>query len=226
MIQKTRGLVLSHIKYRETSLIVKVYTKEFGLQTYMVNGVRSTKSSKSKIAFFQPLSLIDLVVYHKDGNSIHHIKEIKTSFVYQHIPYEYKKCVIAIFLAEILQKTIKEHFSNKELFEFLYNSLIILDGQKEGFENFHLIFMLKYASFLGFAPQTASSFFEEVNYKFNYVELAFVENLFSTDDYLMSDIGINQTRRFILDKIIYLYQIHIDSFGTIKSIDVLREIMD
>lgn len=226
MIQKTRGLVLSHIKYRETSLIVRVYTEEFGLQTYMVNGVRSNKSSKSKIAFFQPLSFIDLVVYHKDGNSIHHIKEVKSSFVYQNIPYEHKKCVIAIFLSEILQKTIKEHYPNKNLFDFLYNSLIKLDEQQAGFENFHLIFMLNYASFLGFAPQTALSFFDEVNCTYNLVELGFLEKLFKSSDYKIIDSGTNQNRRFILDKIIYLYQIHVDSFGLIKSIDVLREIME
>lgn len=226
MIQKTRGLVLSHIKYRETSLIVKIYTEEFGLQTYMVNGVRSSKSSKAKIALFQPLSLLDLVVYHKDGNTIHHIKEVKTSFVYQHIPYEHKKCVIAIFLSEILQKTIKEHYKNPELFDFLSSSLIKLDEQQNGFENFHLIFLLKYASFLGFAPQNSSSFFNELNSNYNQAEITFVENLFRIDAFIFEEKGSNQIRRYILDKIIYLYQIHVDSIGIIKSIDVLREIMD
>lgn len=226
MTQKTKGLVLSHIKYRETSLIVKIYTEEFGLQTYMVNGVRSSKSSKAKIALFQPLSLLDLVVYHKDGNSIHHIKEIKTSFVYQHTPYEHKKCIIAIFLSEILQKTIKEHYKNTELFNFLSDSLIILDEQQNGFENFHLIFMLKYSSFLGFMPSNAKSFFEEISSQCSSIEFDYLESLLHSADYNISYKATNQTRRFVLEKIIYLYQIHIETLGVIKSLEVLKEIIE
>ena len=226
MLQNTRGVVLSHIKYRETSLIVKIYTEAFGLQTYIVNGVRSSKASKSKSAFFQPLMLLDLIVYHKDGQSMHHIKEIKTAYIFKNIPYEHKKCVIAIFLSEILQKTIKEHYKNPELFEFIYDSLVILDEQKSDYENFHLLFMLQYASFLGFAPQDAISFFEEVSYKFNPIELTFVAQLFNTNQFVCTEKGNNQTRRFILDKIIYLYQLHVDNIGVIKSFEVLKEIMD
>jgi DNA repair protein RecO (recombination protein O) len=226
MLQNTRGVVLSHIKYRETSLIVKIYTEAFGLQTYIVNGVRSSKSSKSKSAFFQPLMLLDLIVYHKDGQSMHHIKEIKTAYIFKTIPYEHKKCVIAIFLSEILQKTIKEHYKNPELFEFIYDSLVILDEQKNDYENFHLLFMLQYASYLGFAPQDAISFFEEVGYKFNPTELTFVTQLFNANQFVCTAKGNNQTRRFILDKIIYLYQLHVDNIGVIKSFEVLKEIMD
>ena len=226
MLQNTRGVVLSHIKYRETSLIVKIYTEAFGLQTYIVNGVRSSKSSKSKSAFFQPLMLLDLIVYHKDGQSMHHIKEIKTAYIFKNIPYEHKKCVIAIFLSEILQKTIKEHYPNKDLFEFIFSSLVTLDQQALDFENFHLIFLLQYASYLGFAPENAASFFDEVHFQFNPVELSFVEQLFTSNNYICNNKGLNQTRRLMLDKIVYLYQIHIDSMGLIKSLEVLREIMD
>jgi DNA repair protein RecO (recombination protein O) len=226
MLQKTRGVVLSHIKYRETSLIVKIYTEEFGLQTYMVNGVRSSKSSKSKIALFQPLMLLELVVYHKDGQSIHHIKEIKTAYVFIHIPYEHKKCVIAIFLSEVLQKTIKEHFANKDLFNYLFNALVKLDCQESNFENFHLIFLIQYASFLGFSPENPASFFEEINYKFNATELSFCKLLFESTDFTTHEMGTNQTRRFMLDKMVYLFQLHIDNLGAIKSLEVLREIMD
>lgn len=226
MLQNTKGIVLSHIKYKETSLIVKIYTEAFGLQTYMVNGVRSSKTTKSKSAFFQPLMLLELIVYHKDGQAIHHIKEIKTAYIFKHIPYEHKKCVIAIFLSEILQKSIKEHYPNPELFHFLYEALVTLDEQVTDYENFHLLFMLQYASFLGFAPQDALSFFEQVHYDYDKVALAFMDQLFNARDFICKEKGSNQTRRLMLDKIVYLFQIHIDSFGSIKSLEVLRTIMD
>ena len=142
MLQNTRGVVLSHIKYRETSLIVKIYTEAFGLQTYIVNGVRSSKASKSKSAFFQPLMLLDLIVYHKDGQSMHHIKEIKTAYIFKNIPYEHKKCVIAIFLSEILQNTI--YYSIflifQEIIEFTADYFVINQYKKTPSTLKHLYF--------------------------------------------------------------------------------------
>ena len=60
MLQKTRAVVLSTIEYAEASLIVKAYTEQFGLQSFLVNGVRKNKS-KHTPAIFQPLSLIEIV---------------------------------------------------------------------------------------------------------------------------------------------------------------------
>jgi DNA repair protein RecO (recombination protein O) len=225
MLSKTRGIVISHIKYKETSIIVKIYTEEFGLQTYIVNGVRSGKSSKSTIALYQSLNLLDLVVYHKEGNAINHIKEIKVAFVFKQIPYDHIKCAIAIFLTEILQKTIKEHYENKLLFEFLYDSFQKLDQNQTDIENFHLIFLLQYSSFLGFIPLNSKTFFDEISGEHQIEELNYIDDLLQSKDYITSQKVSNQTRRKILTKIVYLFQIHVESFGELKSLDVLREII-
>src|SRR6478609_3522629 len=115
MLHKTRGIVLGHIKYGDSSIISKVYTEAFGLQTYIVNGVRS-KSSKNKIALFQPLTLLDMVVYHKENRDINRISEMKCNMVFHSIPFEQKKISMVIFLSELLGKTLKEQNPNAELF--------------------------------------------------------------------------------------------------------------
>jgi DNA repair protein RecO (recombination protein O) len=82
MLTKTQGIVISYLRYRETSILVNVYTAELGICSYIENGVRSAKA-KHKMALFQPLTQLDLEVYHKPGKGLHRISEAKCSFPYQ-----------------------------------------------------------------------------------------------------------------------------------------------
>ncbi len=123
MLHKTRGIVLNYIRYRETSIIVKIYTEEFGLQTYIENGVRSSRS-RNKIALFQPLTLLDLIVYHRDNGSIMRISEIKCNTPFQTLPYQFVKTGIALFITEVLTKSLKEESGNPDMFWFLFQSIL------------------------------------------------------------------------------------------------------
>ena len=149
MLHKTRGVVFRFTKYGETSIIVTLFTELFGLQSYIVNGVRS-KSGKNKIALFQPLTLLDLVVYHREHANINRIKEVKCLYPYQSIPMDIKKSALAIFLIEVINKTVKEESHAQELCEFFIRSFITLDQMEERAENFHIIFLLKLSRLLGF----------------------------------------------------------------------------
>src|SRR5687767_9141688 len=106
MIFKTRGIVFRFTKFKETSIIVTIFTEHFGLQAYIVNGVRS-KSAKNKIALYQPLTLLNLVVYHRENANIERIKEISCLHPYRTIMADVKKSTLAMFLNELLNKTIK-----------------------------------------------------------------------------------------------------------------------
>ncbi len=222
MLHKTRGIVLGHIKYGDTSIISKIYTEEFGLQTYIVNGVRS-KSSKNKIALFQPLTLLDMVVYYKENRDINRISEMKCNTVFHSIPFEQKKICIVIFISELLSKTIKEHHSNKELFEWILHSIAYLDEVAEKYENLHLQFMIQLAAFLGFSPGSVEDIIEEIRISLTEEEKNSMERLMTAapDEYVRID---NQTRRHLLDCLIRYYAVHIDNFGTINSLSVLQEV--
>src|SRR6185437_6348183 len=135
MLQKTSGIVISQVKYGESSLIVKIYTEAFGLRSYIVNSVR-TKSSKTKSAYFRPLSLLDMVVYNKANSSIQRISELKSLYTYSSLPYERNKIVIGLFIAETLGKTLKEEHPDVDLFQFLLSSFITLDKAESEYANF------------------------------------------------------------------------------------------
>jgi DNA repair protein RecO (recombination protein O) len=222
MLHKTRGVVLGFIKYGDTSIISKIYTEEFGLQTYIVNGVRS-KTSKNKIALFQSLTLLDMVVYHKENRDINRISEIKCNTVFHSIPFEQKKISMVIFIAELLSKTLKEHYQNKELFELILHSISYLDEIKERYENLHLQFMIQLASFLGFSPGSVEDIIEEIRLSLSEEEKNILSHLMvaAPDEYVKMS---NHTRRHLLDCLVRYYSIHIENFGTLNSLSVLQEI--
>jgi DNA repair protein RecO (recombination protein O) len=227
MLHKTRGIVINYIRYRETSIIVKIYTEEFGIQTYIENGVRSARS-RNKIALFQPLTLLDLVVYHRDNGSIMRISEIKCNTPFQTLPYQFVKTGIALFITEVLVKSLKEEAGNADLFWFLYQSILFLDGQPEGYENFPIQFLLKLAQYLGFAPQQARELMEQIGEvrltESTEAESAALDALIGRDydEYVRIPGAI---RRNLLEHVLRFYQLHVENFNELRSLPVLKEMM-
>ncbi|HCM75723.1 MAG TPA: DNA repair protein RecO [Cytophagales bacterium] len=219
MLHKTKGIVFRLTPYGETSIIVNIFTEAFGLQSYIVNGVRS-KSGKNKIAMYQPLTLLDLVVYHKENAGILRIKEATCAYPYHHMQLDSKKSCIGLFMCEILNKTVKEQAHAGELCNFIFDSLIKLDALDHP-ENFHIIFLIKLSKYLGFGP-------------FAKIELGALmlndEEDDILDQLLVSDYGSmlklsNGQRRNLLDAFLRFYGSHVDAMGTIKSVQVLREVL-
>ena len=219
MLHKTRGIVFKFFKYRDTSIIAKIYTEEFGLQSYIVNGVRSAKA-KSKAAFFQPLTLLDLVVYKKPNTDIQRISEIKCTYPLKNIPYDISKSSIAVFLTEVIYKSIKEDEADALLFNFLDGSIKQFDELDNKNLNFHLIFLIKLTHYLGFGIEDTNQFLHIDNDK-THEQL---EKLIAAD--YQDHIELNNSiRRLILEDLIQFYRKHVDGMSELKSIDVLRTIL-
>lgn len=221
MLAHTHGVVFRFVKYGETSIIVTIFTAQFGLQAYIVNGVRS-KSGKGKIALYQPLTPLDLVVYHKETATIMRIKEAKCIYPYQHINIDVRKTTIALFIEDLINKAIKEEAHANELCDFLIQSLIALDKIEKP-ENFHLIFMVMLSRHLGFQPQSPEEVlggrvmdFEDENALTQILEARYDSELTIS----------NNQRRSILDALIRFYSMHVENFGQLKSLTVLREILN
>ncbi|MBE0648387.1 MAG: DNA repair protein RecO [Bacteroidales bacterium] len=240
MLHKTRGIVLHSIKYSETSLIVKTYTEAFGLQSYMLKGIRSQKA-KTSPALFQPLTLLELVVYHKEKTSLHPVKEVRLAIPTHSTSSDIRKSSIALFLAELLYRTIREEEANLQLFNFLWSSFIQLDKTDEHVAHFHLLFSMKLCAFLGFQPQENRN---EYNRFFHLREGSFHPLFTSPDDSLdeaqsacfyqlltteMEQLSLLSfspaTRSEMLDKILRYYRHHLSGFGEIRSREVLHTVL-
>ncbi len=242
MIQHTKGIVFQSIKYGDTSLVVKIFTEALGLQSYIVKGVRSRKA-KMKPSFFEPLTLLDLEVYHKTNQNLHHIKEARVDYAWQNIPFSVEKQSILLFLNEVLYKTIREEHPDKELFSWIYHSLVWFDLEQGRFVNFHLFFLVQLSRFLGFYPKTTGLPVQQVRF-FDMQEGSFSEHrpahlYFSegtaarkvlqlaeaTTGSLREISFTSKERRAVLDSLLTFYQLHLPELGKIKSLEVLRVVL-
>jgi len=159
MIIHTRALVLNHIKYGETGLIATLYTEHSGRMSVLARGVYGKRNTRS--ALFQPLSLLEVSVGYRPGRDLHHLREASLSVPLSSIPFDPIKNGIALFLSEVLYKTLREETPKPGLFQFLSQSLQILDLCSFGTSNFHLIFLIQLSRHLGFSPQLAGDVSDE-----------------------------------------------------------------
>lgn len=156
MLRKTRGIVITTMDYAEASVIAKIYTEEFGLQSFLLNGVRKQKSRFNK-NLLHPLSTVELIGYYKPHKTLHRISELSASPQLSSIPYQTVKTALAIFLAEVLHRSIREEEKNTELFNFIHHSIELLDVKEEDCSRFHLCFMIQLTRYLGFHPKASYS---------------------------------------------------------------------
>jgi len=239
MLHKTRGIVIHSVKYSETSLIVKVYTETFGIQSYMVKGARSPKS-KFRPVLFQPLTLLDMVVYHKERGTLQSIKEVRLAHPYQTLPFDIRKSSIALFLNEVVYRSVGEEEPNPALFGFLWSSFLLLDEAEEPFMHFHLLFTIKLTRYLGFQPRNTRT---DEHCFFNLSEGTFQE-LFLEGvclDRSLSDSWCRlldwpfekpaipdlsaKDRDALLDALLLYYRYHLPGFSGFRSAEVLHSVL-
>jgi DNA repair protein RecO (recombination protein O) len=228
MLKKTAGIVISYIKYRETSIIVRIFTRELGLKSYIVNSVRSAKA-KSKIALYQPLSLLDLVVYDKENASLNRISEVKLSYAFQRIPFDFYRSGIAMFVGEVVGKAIYDNYQNESLFEFLSNAIFHLDSEALNLSIYPHSFLLQLSQFLGFSPADAAEFYQQLQQGVGSFPVS-QEEMVCFDHLLESDFGHpakipGSIRRRLMDQLLLHYKLHLDTFSEIKSVKVLVQMM-
>ncbi len=151
MLHATKGIVFHSVKYSETSVIVKIYTELFGIQTYLFKGVHNLKS-KIRPGLFQPMTLLDLIVNHKENQSLQHAREVHLARPYHTLPFDIRKSSVALFINELVYKTIREEEANPDLFIFLWNTCVLLDDTTEPVSAFPLFFALRFCRYLGIFP--------------------------------------------------------------------------
>lgn len=239
MLHKTSGIVLKLIPFKESSVVVQIFTRKFGMQSYLVHGVRKAKA-KISLNLFQPLHLLEMVVYHKDHSGLQRISELKHQPAFTQIPFDIQKTSMVLFLHEILCKTIPADFVDEDLFDFIFNAMQWLDVKTEISVNFHLAFLLKLTKYFGFTPsfdrEKSHLFFDLYEAKYvsrepvhtHFVSLAYaevMEQLFSDDFEKLEECFLNvDARRYLLRKILDFYYLHVQTVKDLKSLEVLEQV--
>lgn len=241
MLHKTRGIVFKTTDYSESSVVVQIFTEKFGLQSYIINGARKPKAKIGR-NMLQPLSLVDMVVYHKAAGNIQRISALKNSPQLQTIPYDVIKSCLAMFLNEVLYKAIKQQVADERSFDFIFNSIELLDHADRGLANFHLVFLIQLTRYLGFYPHGTqlenANYFDMKNGVFSpykpdsasYLSPPHTSNFYNLLKSGFGHIGeiklSNDERRYLINKLLEYYALHIEGFGNVKSHEVLEEVLN
>lgn len=243
MTHKTKGIVLRTLKYGETSLVVTMFTELFGVQTYMVNGVRSSKKSSASANHFQPGAILDMIAYHNEQRSMQRIKEFRWDVLYQQVLSYIIKNSIALYMVELLHKCLKQPEQNLPLFYFCEDALLQLDrADKTVTANFALYFSLQLMHFFGFMMNDN---YDEEHPILDLQEGYFVaeqpahssfiagENAFITSQLLkvmqpaeLANFKLHHDiRRNLLQHYLDYFTFHIPDFGLMKTLPVLHEVL-
>lgn len=243
MLHNTKGIALRAVKYGDTSLIATIFTEQYGVQSYMVQGVRSSKAKNNKAALLQPATLLDMVVYHKPQTKLHRIKEFQYAYIYTQLQEEIVRNSIALFSAEVLLRMLPEEAIMHELFAFSFQYFQQLDAMPVAhIANFPLYFLIQCSRILGY--EISGTYTAETPY-LNMQDGAFTATPPRMDTYLQDDDAIalsklllveevedlksvslnGETRNRLLDWYIAFMHSHTQHMGNIRSLAVLRAIL-
>ncbi len=233
----TKAIVLSALKYGDTSLIVKIFTASDGIKSYLLRGILASKKGKLKTAYFQSLMQLEIVAKHKNKGTLESISEAKVNYHYQTLHTEITKNAMTLFLAEMLSNSIFEEEANKELFSFLEATLQWLDNHNE-ISNFHLYFLIVLTKYLGFYPDTsdmAAPYFDLLEGVFSDVitlnpmligeNLQYFKVFLGTNFDTFHTIKLNKaSRQQLLQSLILYFELHLQGFRKPKSLAILNEV--
>jgi len=239
MLVKINAIVLSKLKYRDNDLIVKCYTKQKGIVSYLVRGALKSQKGSSKAVYFQPLSLVLIEEQFNANRSLQGIKEIKLEYLYKSLHTEVLKTSIVMFLSEVLSTVLNEEEQNERLYDYIENTLKWLDYKTE-FSNFHLLFLLNLTKYLGFYPDdqnSASEYFNLSNglfeskkdefYSITGENLTVLKQLLGIDFDSVNTIKLNsKQRQSFLNMLLLYFELHLGDFRKPKSLTIFNQVFN
>ncbi|HMA65115.1 MAG TPA: DNA repair protein RecO, partial [Chitinispirillaceae bacterium] len=148
-IDKTSAVVVSVIPWRETSVVVKLFTKEHGMISAAAKGVKRSRQLHTPIERGQ---IIDTLVYVHHNRTMQTLADTQIVAFYQSIRSDLEKTALRDLVLELLQKSIHDTNAHPELFELLVRCFTQLDESKERNETFASVwnYMRDFACLLGF----------------------------------------------------------------------------
>lgn len=226
MLLTTKAIVLSALKYKDSSLIVSCYTKELGVQSYILHHIFKAKKGKLNPAYFQLLTQIEIQTSYKPNQSLHKINDVKLQHSYHTLHTNIYKSTVSMFLAEVLQSVLKEEEENTELYHFLEATFLWYDLHDFN-ANFHLLFLLKLSKFLGIFPDINNLHLSFFSYEKDSQKINILKSFLGINFDALDTIKINaQKRQDILSEILHYFSVHLGDFKKPKSLKILHDIFN
>ena len=246
MNYKSDALVLHTVRYGDSRLIIDMFTREGGRQSYIVS-VSKTGRSPMKKQYFQPLTLLRVEADSRPLQQLQHLRSAELLSPWQSLLTAPDKLAIALFVAEFLNHALRGEQKDERLFDYVRASLEWLDGRADRYANFHLVFLMHLSRFLGFfpnlsppAPQSsapapyfdlrAATFCATPPPHHDYLmpaEASRIRPLMRMDFATMHLFRLSRAERARMIEIIeHYYRLHLPDFPELRSLPVLHELFD
>jgi len=240
MTTKTEAIVLNKVKYSDNAFIINLYSATIGKFAAIIHINRSSKNG-IKSAMFSPLNIIETEVKIKDSRSIQSVLNCNNLLNPYNISNNVAKTSIALFITEILLKTIKEEEPNQKLFDFIKKTVLTLNYSANINYDFHLFFLRDFAKISGFGMTCNCC--KDTPF-FNLKEGMFLPMFTCVEESLTTDESLNiekllmseynesvkhfnyETRTNLIERLLQYYKLHIHEFGNLNSIKILQEVFN
>lgn len=241
MEEKILAIVLNTVKHSDRHNIMSVYTPTHGRISFIVSAAGS-KATRIRNARLQPLSIVELTARIKNGKELHSFTQVSPVVVYRDLYYNPIKNVLGIFIAEFLNRLLRDTIADRKMWTFIADSLQLLDRLPNGIANFHIVFLHSMATFCGISPDISN--YDE-NHFFDMQAGTYTSKLPAHKAYIGGEEAkipvilerMNYTnmhlwkfsrneRNRIIEGILNYYEIHIPGMAKMRSLDVLRQIFD
>ena len=146
------GIVIGAIPYSDSSKIVKIITREWGVVPVFVRMGKGKRAGNSK-SLWHPFAAVELTdLKRKNAESLATFKEAERCLPANTTLKDPKRTAVAFFLSEVLEKSIHEGAPLAEVFDVVYNAIILLENS-ESVANLHFYVLAKVVGALGLMPR-------------------------------------------------------------------------
>lgn len=241
MIVKTEGIVLRTIKHSDSGIIAHILTRDRGRLSFMVRGVHS-KKGKTPAVFFQPLQLLELEIWVKEGRDLNSIREVSSAHSFTSLPWDPYKSSIALFISEVLSRSVQEEEPDPALYNFIRTTITDLDNTTGNISNFHIAFLITLSVYLGIAPSAASvtedspAYFDMNSGSFcqsppmhgfylQHRHALILQRFMFTTPSSSAEIKLNgRERSEFLSSVLTFFSIHLPGMKNIRSLEVMSQL--
>lgn len=239
MAEKITGLVLNVRKYNDKNCIVTLYTRERGRLSF-ISPLGSGKSGNARRARLQPLAVITTEFNYKPTSELQRLGGVASAEVWSDLYFDPAKRAMALFISEFLYRLLNATMPDPALFDFLIQSIRLLDRMDRGIHDFHIPFLVALLTYSGIQPDVSNY---RAGYVFDFFTGGFVDAYESKGPVIAGEdakavafvVRINFSnmkklrltsvnRRQILYGLLNYFSYHFPGLGSLKSPEVLREI--
>lgn len=152
LIEKSQIVVLHLTKHGDSGVVIHTIDSLAGRRSLYFRGLLNGKNSAAR-SHFHPLSILDIVAATSPKSSLAYLREYSRNIDLNSIVGEPYKGSIAMFISEVLYRSLRSDDGDNSLFPWLVKSITTLDAITTSIANFHLYWLTAYCCRLGFQPE-------------------------------------------------------------------------